>query len=221
LRLRLAPKSGFQSDRQFFPMLGVLAVQLKGRRIGFALTGSFCTLKEVMGHIKKLVEEGAEVIPVVSREVATTDTRFGTAAYWKRVLRELTGNEIIDSVVAAEPIGPEKVLDLLVVAPCTGNTLAKIANAITDGPVLMAVKAQLRNQRPVVLAISTNDGLGLNARNLGVVLNTKNIYMVPFGQDDPKEKPNSLVARMDLLLETILHALNGKQIQPVMVSYAS
>ncbi|MGQ9512431.1 dipicolinate synthase subunit B, partial [Thermodesulfitimonas sp.] len=166
-----------------------------------------------------LIEEGAEVIPIGSREAATTDTRFGTAAYWKRMLRELTGNEVIDSIVAAEPIGPKKLLDLLVVAPCTGNTLAKLANAITDGPVLVAIKAQLRNQRPVVLAIATNDGLGMNARNLGVLLNAKNIYMVPFGQDNPKEKPNSLVARMDLLLDTILYALEGKQIQPIVISY--
>ncbi|RPF46877.1 dipicolinate synthase subunit B [Thermodesulfitimonas autotrophica] len=194
-------------------------MRLKGRRIGFALTGSFCTLKEVVGHIAKLIEEGAEVIPIVSREVATTDTRFGTAAHWKSTLQELTGNAVIDSIVTAEPIGPKKLLDLLVVAPCTGNTLAKLANAITDGPVLMAIKAQLRNQRPVVLAIATNDGLGMNARNLGVLLNAKNIYMVPFGQDNPKEKPNSLVARMDLLLDTILYALEGKQIQPIVISY--
>jgi len=194
-------------------------VRLKGRRIGFALTGSFCTLKEVVGHIAKLIEEGAEVVPIVSREVATTDTRFGKAADWKRLLEDLTGNAVIDTIVAAEPIGPKKLLDLLVVAPCTGNTLAKLANAITDGPVLMAIKAQLRNQRPVVLAISTNDGLGMNARNLGVLLNAKNIYMVPFGQDNPKEKPNSLVARMDLLLDTILYALEGKQIQPIVISY--
>jgi dipicolinate synthase subunit B len=111
-------------------------------------------------------------------------------------------------------------LDVMVVAPCTGNTLAKLANAITDGPVLMAIKAQLRNQRPVVLAISTNDGLGLNARNLGVLLNSKNVYMVPFGQDSPASKPNSLVAKMDLLVDTILHAVAGKQIQPVLINYA-
>lgn len=196
-------------------------MRLKGLKVGFALTGSFCTLNEVVVQIKRLIQEGADVIPIVTREVATVDTRFGTAAYWKNLLKDLTGREVIDTIVGAEPIGPKKLLDVLVVAPCTGNTLAKLANAVTDGPVLMAIKAQLRNQRPVVLAIATNDGLGMNARNLGVLLNAKNVYMVPFGQDSPTGKPNSLVARMDLLLETILHALEGKQIQPVVISYAS
>ncbi|MEW6770583.1 MAG: dipicolinate synthase subunit B [Bacillota bacterium] len=195
-------------------------MRLKGVKVGFALTGSFCTLKEVVEQVKKLIDEGAEVFPIVTREVATTDTRFGTAAYWKGLLKELTGHEVIETIIDAEPIGPKKLLDILVVAPCTGNTLAKLANAITDGPVLMAIKAQLRNQRPVVLAIATNDALGMNARNLGVLLNAKNIYMVPFGQDNPAGKPNSLVARMDLLTETIVHALQGKQLQPVLIGYA-
>jgi len=196
-------------------------VRLKGVRVGFALTGSFCTLKEAVEQVKKLIEEGAEVIPIVTREVATTNTRFGTAAGWKDLLKELTGHEVVETITDAEPIGPKKLLDILVVAPCTGNTLAKLANAITDGPVLMAIKAQLRNQRPVVLAIATNDALGMNARNLGVLLNAKNVYMVPFGQDNPTGKPNSLVARMDLLLDTVLYALQGKQLQPVVISYAS
>lgn len=195
-------------------------MRLKGVKVGFALTGSFCTLKEAVEQIKKLIDEGAEVFPIVTREVATTDTRFGTAAYWKGLLKELTGHEVIETIIEAEPIGPKKLLDILVVAPCTGNTLAKLANAITDGPVLMAIKAQLRNQRPVVLAIATNDALGMNARNLGVLLNAKNIYMVPFGQDNPAGKPNSLVARMDLLTETVIHALQGKQLQPVLIGYA-
>jgi dipicolinate synthase subunit B len=177
-------------------------------------------LSEVIEQIKTVIKEGAEVVPIITREVATTDTRFGTAAYWKELLKEITGHEVIENIVSAEPIGPKRMLDVVVVAPCTGNTLAKLANAITDGPVLMAIKAQLRNQRPVVLAISTNDGLGLNARNLGVLLNSKNVYMVPFGQDNPTNKPNSLVAKMDLLVETILHAVEGKQIQPVLINYA-
>jgi len=121
--------------------------------------------------------------------------------------------------VAAEPVGPEKTLDVLVVAPCTGNTLAKLANGITDTPVLMAAKAHLRNQRPVVLAISTNDGLGLNARNIGILINTKNIYLVPFGQDNPTGKPNSLKAQMNLIVDTILQALEGKQLQPLLLSF--
>ncbi len=195
-------------------------MRLKRLKVGFALTGSFCTLSEVIEQIKTVIKEGAEVVPIITREVATTDTRFGTAAYWKELLKEITGHEVIENIVSAEPIGPKRMLDVVVVAPCTGNTLAKLANAITDGPVLMAIKAQLRNQRPVVLAISTNDGLGLNARNLGVLLNSKNVYMVPFGQDNPTNKPNSLVAKMDLLVETILHAVEGKQIQPVLINYA-
>ena len=123
------------------------------------------------------------------------------------------------SIVEVEPIGPRKLFDILVIAPCTGNTMAKLANGITDGPVLMAAKAMLRNQRPVVLAISTNDGLGLNAKNLGILLNTKNVYLVPFGQDNPQQKPNSLVARVELLLDTVILALQGKQLQPVLVTF--
>jgi len=163
------------------------------------------------------VEAGAEVVPVVSHSVMTTDTRFGTAEQWQRELKEITGNDIIGSIVEAEPLGPSKRFDLMVIAPCTGNTTSKLANAITDSAVLMAAKAQMRNGRPLVLAISTNDGLGLNAANIAKLLVTKNIYFVPFGQDNPHQKPNSLVARMDLLLETCEAALQGKQIQPLLI----
>lgn len=194
-------------------------MRLKGISIGFALTGSHCTLDEVIPEIKKLVKEGATIYPVISSSVDQTDTRFGTAERWKKVLQEITEIPIINTIVGAEPIGPQKLVDVVVVAPCTGNTLAKLANAITDGPVLMAVKAHLRNQRPVVLAISTNDGLGMNARNLGVLLNAKNIYLVPFGQDNPTGKPNSLKAKMNLLVDTIELALQGKQIQPVLQTF--
>lgn len=194
-------------------------MRLKDVSIGFALTGSHCTLDEVIPQVKKLVEEGAEIYPVISFSVDETDTRFGTADGWKKAMQEITDNPIINTIVGAEPFGPKKIADVMVVAPCTGNTLAKLANAITDGPVLMAVKAHLRNQRPVVLAVSTNDGLGLNARNLGVIINAKNIYMVPFGQDNPTGKPNSLKAKMDLMLDTIELALQGKQIQPVLVKF--
>lgn len=195
-------------------------MRLKGVKLGFALTGSFCTLHEVVKEIERLKAEGATVYPVVSQEVATLDTRFGTARHWLDLLTSITGEPVIASIVDAEPIGPARLFDILVVAPCTGNTLAKLANGITDGPVLMAAKAMLRNQRPVVLAISTNDGLGLNAKNLGILLNTKNVYLVPFGQDNPVEKPNSLVARIDLLLDTVVLALQGKQLQPLLISYA-
>lgn len=196
-------------------------MRLKGVRIGFALTGSHCTLGEVIDEIRRLISEGAEVTPIVSPSVDTTDTRFGTAEYWKRLLEEVTGRKVINTITGAEPIGPQKLLDVLIIAPCTGNTMAKLANAITDTPVLMAAKACLRNQRPVILAISTNDGLGLNAKNLGLLLNTKNVYFVPFGQDNPGQKPNSLVARMDLILETTVAALAGRQLQPLLVTYSA
>lgn len=188
---------------------------LEGKKIGFALTGSFCTLDKVMPEMERLIKEGAEVYPIISNSVDTYDTRFGTAEFWKRRITDLTGKEIIKTIVDAEPIGPKSYLDLIVVAPCTGNTMAKIANAITDTPVTMAVKAHLRNLKPVVLSIATNDGLGANAKNMGIVMNTKGIFMVPYQQDDPIKKTNSLVAKNDMILPTIIEALNGKQIQPV------
>ncbi|WP_347490886.1 dipicolinate synthase subunit B [Desulfoscipio sp. XC116] len=194
-------------------------MRLKGIKVGFALTGSHCTLDEVLAEMKRVADEGAILYPIISASVDETDTRFGASAGWKERIIEITGQNIINSIVGAEPVGPEKSLDVLVVAPCTGNTLAKLANAITDGPVLMAVKAHLRNQRPVVMAISTNDGLSLNAKNIGLLLNAKNIYMVPFGQDNPTGKPNSLKAKMDKMVDAIEHALQGKQIQPVLVAY--
>lgn len=195
----------------------VLVVRLANIRVGFALTASHCTLEEVIPQIKNIAQEGAIVYSIISQSVET-DTRFGTAQHWKEELEQITGRPVINTIAGAEPIGPGKMFDVLVVAPCTGNTMAKMANGIVDGAVLMAAKAHLRNQRPVVLAISTNDGLGLNAKNLGLLLNTKNIYMVPFGQDNPQEKPNSLKARMDLLIDTIVLALDSKQYQPVLIA---
>lgn len=194
-------------------------MRLKDKRIGFAVTGSHCTLKEALAQVEMLVKEGAKVVPIVSNSVNNDDTRFGTAEEWKELLRKTCNYEPINTIVGSEPIGPQKLIDVLVVAPCTGNTLAKLANGITDSPVLMAIKAHLRNQRPVVLAIATNDGLGMNAKNIGVLLNTKNIYMVPFGQDNPKGKANSLVAHMSLLIDTTLEALQGKQYQPLLIDY--
>ncbi|HHW42213.1 dipicolinate synthase subunit B [Desulfofundulus thermobenzoicus] len=195
-------------------------MRFKDVRVGFAVTGSHCTLDEVMVQVARLVQEGALVHPIVSAVVDETDTRFGPAAKWKDMLEKIAGKPVINSIVGAEPIGPGKLLDVVVVAPCTGNTLAKLAGGITDTPVLMAVKAHLRNLRPVVLAVSTNDGLGMNAKNIGLLLNTKNIYMVPFGQDSPQGKPNSLKAKMDLIPDTVLCALEGKQIQPVLINVA-
>lgn len=189
----------------------------QGITVGYALTGSHCTLPEVIPQIKRFTDLGANVVPVVSQTIMTTDTRFGTSEHWQTQLRDLTGNELISSIVDAEPLGPSKKFDVMAIAPCTGNTTSKLANAMTDGPVLMAAKAQMRNGRPLVLAISTNDGLGLNAANIAKLLITKNIYFVPFGQDNPEAKPNSLVARMDLLLETCEAALQGKQLQPILI----
>jgi len=192
-------------------------VNWKGITVGYAMTGSHCTLAEVMPAVKRFVDAGARVIPIISHTVKTTDTRFGKAEDWQKQLKDLTGSDIISTIVEAEPLGPSKLLDILVISPCTGNTVSKLANAMTDTPVIMAAKATLRNQRPVVLAISTNDGLGLNAGNIAKLYNTKHIYFVPYGQDAPESKPNSLVARFELVMETCEAALAGKQLQPMLI----
>ncbi len=189
----------------------------KGKTVGFALSGSHCTFGEVMPQIQRFIDAGAEVVPIASYTLMNTDTRFGKSEDWQKALREITGNDIIASIVDAEPLGPSKRLDVLVIAPCTGTTTSKLANALTESPVLMAAKAQMRNQKPLVLAISTNDGLGLNAANIAKLLVCKNIYFVPFGQDAPDNKPNSLVARMDLIMESCEAALEGKQLQPMVI----
>ncbi|WP_425807406.1 dipicolinate synthase subunit B [Desulfitobacterium sp. Sab5] len=194
-------------------------MKFNGFKIGMAVTGSHCTLHEITGVMQRLVDEGADVTPIISYAVESMDTRFGNAEDWKRKFTEITSKEPIHTIPDAEPVGPQKKFDCMVIAPCTGNTLAKLANGITDSPVLMAAKAHLRNQRPLVIAISTNDGLGLNARNIGTLLITKNIYLVPFGQDSPVNKANSLVAHMNLIPDTILAACEGKQIQPLLVDY--
>lgn len=192
---------------------------LDGKTVGFAMTGSFCTFSQVIPQVSKLIEAGAAVIPVLSETVSKTDTRFGTAEEWKDTLTDITGNTPLVGVRETEPFGPKALLDLLIVAPCTGNTLGKLANGITDTGVTMAVKAHLRNDRPVVIAVSTNDGLGGSAKNIGLLLNTKQFYFVPFGQDDPQKKPRSLVARMDLITKTAEAALNGQQLQPIFQTY--
>ncbi|MDR3085909.1 MAG: dipicolinate synthase subunit B [Christensenellaceae bacterium] len=185
-------------------------------KIGFALTGSHCTLEETLPLMRELIGRGYGLVPILSPAVAGTDTRFGSAAHWKEALAQITDAEPILTIAQAEPIGPKKLLDAIVVAPCTGNTLAKLANGISDGPVLMAIKAQLRNERPVILAVSTNDGLSGNAQNLGRLLVRRHIYFVPFGQDDPKGKPASLIAKMELIPETLEAALQGRQFQPLL-----
>ncbi|QQE76183.1 dipicolinate synthase subunit B [Brevibacillus composti] len=191
--------------------------KLQGKTIGFGLTGSHCTFEETMPEIKRLVDAGARVIPIVTTTIMTTDTRFGTSESWQQQLIDITGEKLITTIPEAEPLGPSKLLDVMVIAPCTGNSTSRLANAITDSPVLMAAKATMRNQRPVVVAISTNDGLGLNAANIAKLLAAKNIYFVPFGQDAPDKKPTSLVARMDLILETCEAALEGRQLQPLLI----
>ena len=194
-------------------------MNLKNKTVGFAITGSFCTFKKVFPQIKKLVETGAKVIPIMSETSYTTDTRFGKAEEHIRKLEEMTKEKVIASIRDAEPIGPKEILDVLVVAPCTGNSLAKIATGIADSSVTLAVKAHLRNKRPVVIAVSTNDGLGNNAKNIGILSNMKNIFFVPFGQDDFKNKENSLVAEMEQIVPSIEAALEGKQLQPVIKVY--
>ncbi|WP_433943287.1 dipicolinate synthase subunit B [Paenibacillus sp. SN-8-1] len=192
----------------------------KGITVGYAITGSHCTFAEVMPQIQRFVDGGAEVVPIISQSVLTTDTRFGSSQDWQKQLKDITGNDIISTIVEAEPLGPSKRLNVLAIAPCTGNTTSKLANAMTDSPVLMAAKAQLRTGRPVVIAISTNDGLGFNLANIAKLVVAKNIYFVPFGQDNPTGKPNSLVSRMDLIPETCYAALQGQQIQPVIIEHA-
>lgn len=196
-------------------------MRFKGLKVGFALTGSHCTLAEVIVVLKHLVEEGADITPIISYTVDQVDTRFGKSDGWKATLKEVTGKAPLRTIPEVEPIGPHKRFDCVVIAPCTGNTLAKLANGIIDTPVLMAAKAHLRNLRPVVIAVSTNDGLGVNARNIGTLLTFKNVFLVPFGQDSPLKKSNSLVAHMDKIPETILEACQGKQIQPVLVEFTA
>lgn len=195
-------------------------MSLMGKRIGFGMTGSFCTFDKIIPQIQKLVDSGADVTPILSNIVATADTRFMTKQQLFDTLKSITGKEPLTTIVEVEPIGPKKLLDVMVVAPCTGNSLAKLANGIADTPVLMAVKSHLRNQRPVVIAVSSNDILGNNARSLGTVLIMKNVFLVPFRQDDPIKKQNSVVADMDLILPTIEAALEGKQLEPIMLAPA-
>lgn len=183
--------------------------------IGFALTGSFCTFSKVLPEIKRLTDMGAEVYPIMSEMAYSTDTRFGNAEDFRRTIEDITGRKIIHSVKDAEPIGPRHYLDAMVIAPCTGNTIAKLANGIADSCVTMAAKAHLRNAGPLVIAVSTNDGLGNAAKNIGLLMNMQNVYFVPFNQDDPLKKPKSLVADMSLVAPAVESALDRVQIQPV------
>ncbi len=187
------------------------------KKIGFAMTGSFCTFTDAFNQLVVLLSEGAELTPIISYAVRDFDTRFGKAAEHRRYLETMCHRPIIDSIPAAEPIGPKALLDMVIVCPCTGNTLAKIVNGITDTPVTMAVKAHLRNKGPVLLAVASNDALSGNAKNLGLAMNERNIYFVPMRQDSPEGKPSSLVAVNELLAEAAEAAFAGRQLQPMLL----
>lgn len=191
-------------------------MELQGKKIGFAMCGSFCTFSRVITQLEELVKLGADVYPIMSEISYSTDTRFGTCDEIKKKIEKITDKVIISTVKGAEPIGPKGYLDILLIAPCTGNTLAKLASGIADTSVTMAAKAHLRNQKPLVVAVSTNDGLGNAAKNIGALLNYKYVYFVPFGQDDCIKKPNSLVADMSKISDTLSMALDLKQLQPVL-----
>jgi len=186
------------------------------RTIGFALCGSFCTFDKALQALEELKTIYPSIIPIMSEKAYSTDTRYGLAKDFIEKIESLCGRSIIHTIPQAEPIGPKKLLDLLIIAPCTGNTLAKLANGITDSSVTMAAKAHLRNGRPVLIAVSTNDGLTGNLTNIGLLLNRKNVFFVPFGQDDPYKKPGSLVADFRLLPQAIEAAFRGEQLQPLL-----
>lgn len=193
-------------------------MNLSGKTIGFAITGSFCTFAKIKGELMHLMEEDVNVIPIFSFNAYSLDTRFGKADEFVNAIESITKNKAIHTIAEAEKFGPKKILDILLIAPCTGNTMGKLVNGITDTPVLMAAKGHLRNQLPVVISLSTNDALGMNFKNIGSLMNIKNLYFVPFGQDDCKLKPNSLIAHTDLIVPALESALDGKQIQPIVHS---
>ena len=189
---------------------------LENKTIGFAMCGSFCTFQKALDAARNLKSAGADIIPIMSETAYSTDTRFGTALNFRKELEEITGRQILHTVYETEPIGPKKLLDALVILPCTGNTLAKLSNAVAHSSVTLAAKAHLRNKRPLVIGVSTNDGLGGAAENIGRLLARKHCFFIPFGQDDYIHKPNSLVADFTKLNITINNALENKQFQPIL-----
>jgi len=188
---------------------------MNDRNLGFAITGSFCTFKKILPALKKLIEKGNNITTILSCAAAQTDTRFYKAEDFRRDLESITGKKPICTIADAEPIGPQNNLDIMIIAPCTGNTLAKLASAITDTPVLMAAKAHLRNNKPLLIAVSTNDALSTNAKNIGELMARKNIFFVPFAQDDYLKKCNSLIADYNLIEEAAEAAIGGFQLQPI------
>ncbi len=185
--------------------------------VGFAICGSFCTFDKILEEIKNLVDNGYNLIPILSNNAYSMDTRFGNASSFREKVEKITGNKIVVSIQDAEPIGPKNLIDILVVAPTTGNTLAKLANGITDNAVTMVFKAHIRNNKPVVIGVSTNDALGLNLKNIATLMNFKSVYFVPFGQDDAIKKPKSLIADYSKIEETMKSAINGVQLQPILL----
>jgi len=192
-------------------------MKLKDKNVGFVLTGSFCTFGITISQIEKLVKEGANVIPIMSNHSYELDTKFGEAKKHIQKIEEITGNKIIHTIQDAEPIGPKNLTDIMIVAPCSGNTIAKLANSIIDNAAVMAVKSHLRNSNPVVIAISTNDGLSGSAENIGKLLNRTNYYFVPFRQDNPITKPRSLVFDANMIVKTLEYALDREQIEPILI----
>lgn len=186
-------------------------------KLGFALCGSFCTFDKAVRETEELVKSGFEVVPIMSFNAYSTDTRFGKAKDFTEKIEKICGREIIHTLTDAEPIGPKKIIDALVIEPCTGNTLAKLASGIADTPVTLAAKSNLRNGSPVIIAVSTNDALGNAAKNIGLLMNMKNIYFVPLRQDDCVNKPTSMVADFTKTEETVLSALKGRQIRPTII----
>lgn len=195
-------------------------MSLEGKRVGFVMTGSFCTFSKAFAAAEKLVELGADVTPIMSFNAASVSSRFGTAEENVSRFEDICGRKVIASIAEAEPIGPKKLLDIIIAAPCTANTLAKLALGITDTPAAMAVKSHIRNQRPVVIAISTNDALAACAKNIGTLQNYRNYYFVPYRQDDHAAKPYSAVADFELIPRTAELALEGRQIQPILLAAA-
>lgn len=185
--------------------------------IGLCITGSFCTYSQIKETTTNLINEGNSVFPILSKAVLETDTRFGNAKDFVKDMEDITGNKAVSSIVEAEPFGTNGKLDVLAIAPCTGNTLAKIATGISDDAVTMSAKAHMRNNKPLVIAISTNDALGINMKNIATLLNIKNVYFVPFGQDNPQNKPKSLISDLSLLSKTIESAVKGIQLQPLLL----
>jgi len=188
-------------------------------KLGFAITSSFCTLDKVLICLIELKECGYDIYPIISENIKNFDTRFGKKEDFINKVENITGKKVIDNIVDAESFGPKNKMDIMVVVPATGNFIAKLANGITDNPVNLAVKATIRNGSPIVIAVSTNDGLGFNGENIMKLINSKNIYFVPFGQDDYINKPNSLISHYDLLIPTIQEALSKNQIQPILKEY--